>query len=106
MRPKSVMSWLNGEAAGGAIVDDGIVERARGDAAVLVRAHGGQIGDCVGQFAGAGFARDLRLGELQQVSDADVGIVLDGHPFGIGQGEAAGRSGGGDGGGECSWSWL
>ena len=78
----------NGEASCGAIVDDGIVERARGEAAVVVRADGGEVGVCVRQFACAGFARDLRLGELQQMGDADVWIVGEGHLFGVGEGKA------------------
>ena len=81
----------HGEAGGGAIVDDGIVERASGEAAVVVRADGGQVGGCVGQFAGAGFARDLRLGELQQVGNADVWIMGEGHLFGVGERKRDGR---------------
>ncbi len=77
----------NGETGGGAIVDDGIVKSACGEAAVVVRARGCEVGVCVGKFTGTGFARNLRLGELKQVRDADVGIVIERHLFGVGEGE-------------------
>ncbi len=86
MRPKSVISLIHSQAAGRAVIDRWIVQRTSGDAAVLVRAHRRKVADCHGQFGGAGLADNLCLGELQQVSDAYVWIVLNGDTFGVAQG--------------------
>ena len=66
---------------------DGVVQRARGNAAVVMRTHGGEIRERSGKIGGARLACHLGLRELQQVGDADVGVMLNRHAFGVAQGQ-------------------
>ena len=63
------------QTAGGAVVDGGVGEAAGGDAAVVVRIHGGQIAGRRGHLGRAHLARHLRLRQRQQPRHADVRVV-------------------------------
>ena len=81
----------DGHAARGPLIDDGVIQSARGDPAAIVRIDGGQVGGGRWQFAGTNLARHLRLRKLEQPGNADAGIVFDGKMLRFSKGERGRR---------------
>ena len=79
---------LDGDAVGEAIVDDGIIQRAGGDAAVVLRFHAGGTAVSVRKIFRAGFS-DLRLRDCGQIrSGLNLRVILKGDLLCLLQGEA------------------
>ncbi len=81
---------IHGDAISVAIEDDGIVQTARGDAAVGLGVGSGKAAVGEGIIRGAGL-RDLRLSRDSQMRGGlNLWMILDGDFFGVEQGEVLG----------------